>query len=126
MKRIEHLQNVIAAERHDILAVLLRMENALTWEGLDSDLRKTYEEEILLGRRVVTHLGYLLDCCQRWHESDTTAPDVSGSELARDIDDGLDWPESMISESIDGLATNERDYWDYLRRCSRRRRLDHR
>lgn len=103
------------------MEVLLRIENALVWDDLDAGLRKTYAEEIPYRRRVVKHLDHLLNCCKHWPAA---PPDVSGSDLARDLDDGLDWPETMIIEGIDDLSNDEQDYYDYIRRCSRRWRLD--
>ena len=121
MKKIDNIENVFASERQDILDVLLRLENALSWDDLDAELRTIYATEILYLRRVVKHLDYLLDCCKPWP---TASPDVSDTDMARKLNDGLDWPEIMTIESINNLPSDERNYYDYIRHCSRRWRLD--
>jgi hypothetical protein len=127
MKRFHHLEKIISAERKDNLDVLMQMENALSWDDLDSDLRKTYVEEIPYRRLVVQHLAFLLDCCKHWQCRQRTPPDVDANDLTRDLRDGLDWPEEFLREDMKKSHPPEEEwlFLDFLLRCSRRWRLNY-
>jgi hypothetical protein len=110
-----HLKNIISAERQDQLEILLRLENALSRDDLDADLRSTYIADIPYRRRCVKYLEFLLDCCNHWP---TTLPDVSCADMAREMDDGLEWPECMLADNPSAFA-------EYICLCSRTWRIEH-
>lgn len=126
MQQLDSIKNIIESERGDLADILKRIENALTWPELRSDLRKSYEAECPYLRLVIGHLDYLINCCQRWQTSRTQAPKLSKDDLERDLNDGHDWPEEMFAEDLRReIPEEERRYLEYICRCSRRWRLAH-
>lgn len=111
---MEHLKNLIAAEKADNMDILQRLENALTWNDLDAELREIYDADIPYRRRVVEHLDYLLGCCERWP---VPAPEIHNSAMLRDLEDGLEWPEEILDKNLSACV-------DFICRCSRRWRLN--